>query len=263
LKPVMQICLFSLRDASRNMWVLLYSTFFALVTFGLFQFQAHSGKVAVSLMSLCLVLIPLVSVLFGTMHFYNLREFTELMLTQPVKRGAVYIGMYLGLSTALIISFVIGIGLPLLIFGMNNPSQVISVLVLMIIGSILTLIFLAISFLLAAIFDDRGKGIAAALSLWLVTALLYDGLVLFIAMAFSEYPLEKALLVLSVINPIDVARVTLLVQSDLAALMGYTGAVFDRFFGTYLGVTLAMLSLAIWVAAPLTFGLARFRRKDF
>ncbi len=263
MNHTLQIGLFSLRDVSRNMWMLIYTAFFALVTIGLFQFQGQAAKVTVSIMSICLILIPLVSTLFGTMHFYNLREFIELMLTQPVKRRTVYLGMYLGLATALVGGFLIGVGIPFLLFGLGSKAQIISLLVLLAIGSILTLIFLAVSFLIAAFFDDRGKGIASALSFWLVTALLYDGVVLFLATAFSEYPLEKPLLILSMANPIDLARVVLLVQSDIAALMGYTGAVFNRFFGTSLGVTIAVLSLAIWVAAPLSFGLARFQKKDF
>lgn len=263
MRQTLQIGLFSLKDVSRNMWLLIYAAFFALVTIGLFQFQGHSGKVVVSIMSLCLVLIPLVSVLFGTMHFYNLREFIELMLTQPVKRKTVYAGIFMGLATALIGGFILGVGIPFLIFASGGGAQMTSLIVLILVGSILTLIFVAVSFLIAAIFDDKGKGIAAAISFWLVTALLYDGLMLFIATAFSEYPLEKTLLALSIANPIDLARVILLVQSDIAALMGYTGAVFNRFFGTILGVGIAGFSLILWLATPFYFGLNRFRKKDF
>jgi Cu-processing system permease protein len=263
MKQTLQIGLFSLRDVSRNMWLIVYTAFFALLTFGLFQFQGHSEKVVVSITSICLILIPLVSALFGTMHFYNMREFTELMLTQPVKRKSVYTGMYLGLTSALIGGFLIGILLPFIIFGRKASGGFESLLTLMIIGSVLTLVFVAISFFVAASFDDRGKGIAVIISFWLITALLYDGLVLFIATAFSDYPLEKPLLALSLANPIDLARVLLLVKSDIAALMGYTGAVFNRFFGTYLGVSLASISLLIWFAAPLGLGIHRFQKKDF
>ncbi len=260
---VLQIALCSLRDVSRNRWGLLYTAFFTLATTGLFQLQAHAEKVAVSLMSLCLVLTPLVSVVFGTLHFYNLREFIELMLTQPVRRRDVYLGIYLGLATALVASLFIGIGVPWLLFGLGGAGQALSLLVLLLIGSALTVIFLGVAFLLATLFDDRGKGIAAALAIWLVSALLYDGVVLFIATEFSDYPLEKPLLVISFLNPIDLARVTLLVQSDMAALMGYTGAVFNRFFGTSLGVIVAGLSLLAWIVMPVATGLSRFRRKDF
>jgi Cu-processing system permease protein len=261
MNKVLQIGFFSLRDVSRNLWLLIYAVFFALLTFGLFQFQGHSGKVIVSVTSICLVLIPLVSVLFGVMHFYNMREFTELMLTQPIKRRTVYSGMYFGLTAALIGGFLAGVSVPFVLFG--NYEQLDSLLTLLVIGSVLTCIFVAVSFLVASIFDDRGKGIAVSIAFWLLTALLYDGLVLFVATAFSDYPLEKPLLALSLANPIDLARVLLLVKSDIAALMGYTGAVFNRFFGTYLGVSLAAISLIVWVTVPIGAGIRRFQNKDF
>jgi Cu-processing system permease protein len=262
VKRVWQISVFSIRDVSRNRWGLLYTAFFAAVTVGLFQFQVHGEKVAVSLIGLCLVLIPLVSVLFGSMYFYNSREFFELILTQPVGRSTVYLGMYLGLSAALVFGFLIGVGLPFLIFGMGDIAQLMSLFLLLVMGTFLTLIFLALSFLLAAIFDDRGKGLASALAVWLLAALIYDGMVLLVAMNFSDYPLETPLLILSLANPIDLARVTLLVQSDMAALMGYTGAVFNRFFGTSTGMILAILSLTVWTIGPLAIGLRRFQTKD-
>jgi len=81
-------------------------------------------------------------------------------------------------------------------------------------------------------------------------------------MAFSDYPLETPLLFAVLTNPIDLARVTLLVQTDWAALMGYTGAVFSRFFGTTLGVSIAIAALCLWVIGPLGLGLRRFRYKD-
>ncbi len=81
-------------------------------------------------------------------------------------------------------------------------------------------------------------------------------------MSFSDYPLETPLLAASMANPIDLARVTLLVKTDWAALMGYTGAVFNRFFGTELGVSVAIVSLILWTLGPLALGMRRFRVKD-
>ncbi len=253
---------YAIRDLTRNRWGLLYTAFFAIVTIGLFYLQAQSAKVAISLMSICLFLIPLVSSLFGTIYFYNSREFIELVLTQPVSRRTVFFGLYAGLSCALIAGFILGVGLPTVVLGEWSGDQVSSLLMLLGIGSFLTLIFLAISFLLAILFDDRGKGLAAALGVWLFTALIYDGLVLLVAMAFSDYPLETPLLAASMANPIDLARVTLLVKTDWAALMGYTGAVFNRFFGTEMGVSVAVVSLILWTLGPLALGMRRFRFKD-
>ncbi|MBK7093503.1 MAG: ABC transporter permease subunit [bacterium] len=262
MRLALHIGWYAIRDVARNRWGLLYTAFFLIVTVGLFQLQAQSAKVAVSLMSICLFLIPLVSSLFGTIYFYNSREFVELVLTQPVNRRTVYVGMFCGLGASLVAGFILGVGLPYLFFMTISQEQLLSLLLLLTVGSFLTIIFLAISFLLATILDDRGKGLAAILGVWLFTALVYDGLVMLATMAFSDYPLETPLLIAVVTNPIDLARVTLLVQTDWAALMGYTGAVFNRFFGTGLGVSIAVVALCLWIVTPLLIGLRQFRHKD-
>ncbi|MEW6051735.1 MAG: ABC transporter permease subunit [Candidatus Zixiibacteriota bacterium] len=262
MKLTLHLAWYTIRDLTRNRWGLLYTAFFVVVTVGLFHLQAQSAKVAVSLMSVCLFLIPLVSSVFGTIYFYNSREFIELVLAQPVERKTVFLGMFGGLSVALVAGFALGVGIPTAILGDWSTGQLTSVTLLLTIGSLLTIIFLSISFLLAIIFDDRGKGLASALAVWLFTALIYDGLVLMAAMSFSEYPLETPLLLASMANPIDLARVTLLIQTDWAALMGYTGAVFSRFFGTSLGVTVATVSLGLWIIVPLFIGIRKFRFKD-
>ena len=101
------------------------------------------------------------------------------------------------------------------------------------------------------------------LLVWLVTALLYDGLVLLVTQWFGDYPLEGPLLVLVFLNPIDLARVLLLLTFDNAALMGYTGAVYEKFFHRGVGTPLAFGMLLLCVAVPLLVGLRWFRRKDF
>jgi Cu-processing system permease protein len=65
------------------------------------------------------------------------------------------------------------------------------------------------------------------------------------------------------LNPIDLGRVLVLLDLDLSAMMGYTGAVFRRFFGGTLGAGVALGALALWVAAPLGLAARGFRRKDF
>jgi hypothetical protein len=74
---------------------------------------------------------------------------------------------------------------------------------------------------------------------------------------------RRPLIGLTLLNPVDLARVMLLLQFDTAALMGYTGAVFERFFGTLFGIAIAGGALLLWTLAPLALALARFRTKDF
>jgi Cu-processing system permease protein len=65
------------------------------------------------------------------------------------------------------------------------------------------------------------------------------------------------------LNPIDLARIMVMLEFDVSALMGYTGAVFNRFFGTALGITTASVMLLIWLAVPSWIGLNVFKKKDF
>ncbi len=86
-----------------------------------------------------------------------------MVLTQPVNRRTVYVGMFCGLGASLVAGFILGVGLPYLFFMTISQEQLLSLLLLLTVGSFLTIIFLAISFLLATILDDRGKGLAAIL----------------------------------------------------------------------------------------------------
>jgi Cu-processing system permease protein len=70
-------------------------------------------------------------------------------------------------------------------------------------------------------------------------------------------------LAMSVLNPIDLARTLVMLQFDVAALMGYTGAVFEKFFGTAFGISVAASALVFWLVAPFALAQRVFIRKDF
>jgi Cu-processing system permease protein len=65
-----------------------------------------------------------------------------------------------------------------------------------------------------------------------------------------------------VLNPIDLARVGILLQLDSAALLGYTGALFTHVFAGA-GTLLAAGALGAWIAGPLGLAARAFRRRDF
>lgn len=254
---------YQLRDVLRSRWVVGYALLFLVLTLALFRFGGDTQRVVLSLMNVVLLLIPLVSLLFGTLYLYHQREFIELLLAQPVGRGSLFAGLYAGLAGPLALAFMVGIGLPCAIYGATDPTSAASLAVLVATGVLLTLVFTALACLVALAFEDRATGLGVALLLWLGAAVLYDGVVLLIAVVFADYPLELPMIGLTLANPIDLGRVLLLLRFDIAALMGYTGAVFERFFGSAGGVALSAAALLLWTAVPLAIGLRRFRRKDF
>ena len=110
---------------------------------------------------------------------------------------------------------------------------------------------------------DRARGLGLAIVLWLGVTVLYDAILVLVTTTMADYPLELPLLGLTLLNPVDLGRVLLLLRLDAAALMGYTGAVFERFFGSALGTGVTIGALALWVAGPLLLGMRRFVAKDF
>ena len=101
-----------------------------------------------------------------------------------------------------------------------------------------------------------------AILLWLYFSLLFDGLVLFLLFQFADYPLEKAMVGVSMLNPIDLSRILILLKMDVSALMGYTGAIFRDFFGTQTGILLSFFILLLWIILPTWLSVRKFNRKD-
>src|SRR5699024_3598993 len=112
-------------------------------------------------------------------------------------------------------------------------------------------------------FDERIKGFGFALVGWLLLAVLYDGLILAVVFLLGDYPLEKPVLAMSLLNPIDLARITVLMKFDISALMGYSGAVFSRFFGSFTGISVAASCMLAWISASLRYSISLFNKKDF
>lgn len=263
MTAVLRISVSSLQNVMRSRWAIVYGLFFLVLTQGLFHMMGQSTKVILSLVNITLFLVPLISAVFATMYFYNSREFVELLLTQPLRRVSVFVGLFSGLTLSLATGFVVGIGLPFVIHGIGSTQELTSIATLLVSGTALTWIFVALGFVVSVVIPDKGKGLGVTLLVWLILALVYDGLILAAVHAFGDYPLERPVLAAVMANPIDLARVLLLTQIDAAALMGYTGAVFRRFFGGPTGMMVSAMSLIVWSALPLALGLWRFRRRDF
>ena len=256
-----KIIRYELRDVLRSRALIAYALFFLAITETLLRFGA-GPRAALSLMNVVLLLIPLVSIVFGTMYLYHAREFTELLLAQPVRRRQLFVGQFLGLAIPLSTAFLVGLGTPYA-FHAVDAGELATLMVVATCGVALTFIFAAFAALIAARIDDRVKGIGAAIGLWLGLTVQYDGLVMIGLTVFADYPLERPALAAMLANPIDLARLLILLRLDVSALMGYTGAVFERFFGSAGGALLASLALVMWTGVPLLLGARRFQRKDF
>jgi Cu-processing system permease protein len=262
MSTFLKIIKYQLRDLIRGKWLLLYTLIFFVLTDGLFRFGHDGSKIVLSLMNVVLFIVPLISIVFGSMFFYGSREFMELLLAQPISRLALFLGMFTGLAGPLSLAFVLGVGIPFTynLAGFQTGQGAFGMLLLS--GIALTLIFTALAYFIAVRNDVRVIGVGVTILVWLFFTIIYDGIMLAVIFIFQDYPLDNAVLAMSLFNPVDLARILLLLSMDISALLGYTGAVFKHYFGTPVGMTIALVSLTTWFMLPLWFGLRSFVKKD-
>ena len=175
-----------MRDGLRSRWVLGYGLLLALMTEGLLRFGGSGDRALLSLLNVVLILLPLVSLVFGTMYLYHARNFIELLLTQPISRRTLFGGLFGGVTVPLVLAYLVGVGAPFLWHGAVGGTVGGSLVILLGIGVLLTVSCTAIAFYLATRYVERATGLGAALLVWIVLTVLYDGLLLFLIGVFGE-----------------------------------------------------------------------------
>jgi len=254
---------YSLFDLSRSKMIYFYTAFFLLAGFALLYLNNDLMTGITNLMNISLLICPLISILFGVMYFYNSRDFIELLLAQPVSRNKILLGKYYGLSITLSLSYFIGTSIPFVFYGIFISSFIFDFIILLLTTVILTYIFSGIAFIVILVNENKIKGIVYAIFIWLLTAFLYDGFFLLALFVFNEYPIESFSIFMTFLNPIDLARILVMLKLDAAAMLGYTGAVFSKFLGTSIGILLASISLLTWTIVPILLSIKIGRKKDF
>ena len=244
-------------DILRNKIMLAYTLFLLLISTSIFNLEDSSAKGLLSLLNIILIIVPLVSLLFSAIYVYNSAEFVELLVSQPLKRKTIWLSLFTGLSVSMAVSFFVGTGIPILLYEATNTG-----FMMLASGLFLSVIFVGIAMLAAAKTRDKAKGIGVTILLWLYFSIIFDGLVLFILFQFADYPLEKTMVGLTVLNPIDLSRILILLKMDVSALMGYTGAIFKNFFGTRAGLLISFAILLVWIIIPTWLSFRKFNHKD-
>lgn len=254
---MLKICKYIIYDILRSKVLIAYTLFLFAISFSLFYFEADTSKSIASLLSVVLIIVPLISIIFSTTYFYNSYEFIELLAAQPLSRNSILLGEFLGISVSMVAAFFIGTGIPILLYSLTGTG-----VILLVSGAALTLSFVSIAFFSSVLMRDKAKGIGLSLMLWFYFAVIFDALVLAILFSFNDYPLDKAVIVLASLNPIDMARIMVLMKLDVSALMGFTGAVYKQFFGSSFGFVFSTAAMLVWLMVPLAVSVQIFKKKN-
>jgi Cu-processing system permease protein len=244
-------------DLLRNWVMLVFTALLLLATLGFYALEGQNEKALIGLLNLSLLLVPMLTLVFSITYYYNMYDFILLILAQPIKRKKSLMSLYLSLLIVFSLSIGIGLGLPLLLLNPGSNSLLMLLCLLL-----LSAVFIAIALWVAVFTNDKSKGMGLSLLLWVYFVLLFDGILLLGMYNFADYPIEKYVLFFTFLNPVDLSRIMILMQTQTAALMGYSGAIFKQFFTTSEGISLAALILCSWVFIPLAFAFNKFKKKD-
>ena len=153
---------FIIFDILKNKIVVLYTLILFLVSWSVLGLEENVNKAILSLLNVVILLVPLVSVIFSTIYVYNSSQFIELLLSQPVARGKIWLGIFVGISMAMILAFLFGCALPILLY-----ADIVTGFSLIISGCFLSVIFVAFAMLSSILSKDRAKGIGISIFIWI------------------------------------------------------------------------------------------------
>lgn len=248
---------YELYNITKSTWILLYTLFIGIITIILLKSSDDLDKVVISLTNISLIVVPLISVVFSLTYFYANRQFIEVLLTQPISRKTIYISDYLAVSISIATAYGLGSLIPFIFYGYVYDKFMIYFFV----NIILTFVFTAMGYLISVYSDDKVVGIGISLILWFFFLVIFDGIIFYVAVYFSDYPIEKLVGIISLFNPVDLVRIYIFYNLGLSELMGISGLFLSDLLKIYpfLPVTI----LIIWFSILIFLSLIKFSKKDF
>lgn len=259
-----------LRDAVRSRWLVGYAAAFAVVALALSQLQGGDigsqgfNRTTAGLINLCILLVPLLSLVLGAASIAGERERGTLatLLSQPISAAELLIGKYAGLSIAVWSAIALGFGAAGFLVALFEPiTDVQHYLLFVLLSGALASATLSIGMLISVVADSRVKALSGAVLAWFVLVLVYDlgaiGLALWISSS------GRTLLAVALGNPVEATRLlaVLSVEPDLQILGPLGSYMVDR-LGTAASVALLLTSLAVWSVTPLGIAVRLFQSQD-
>ena len=253
---MMAVARYEWQTMLRNRWLAAFALLFAILSSGLFywQYAIYQGESGIGiskptsiLMNLVLQFVPLMSLILSAQSIAGDKGDGMLALLRSYQLSSLrYItGKWLGLCAAMTLSFVIGIGIPLLISLFFSSSSLLQLLNLFFEGILLIGIFSAIGLWLGGRMKGRMGAISSSLVVWFFLVFLYSMIVM-IVIQYIPYLWKKPLLAgFLVLNPIEAIRI---------------GSVFIQGQGELYGAEFVnwQRTLSGWKGIGVAFGLSLF-----
>lgn len=245
----------------RSKWLISFGLLFVLLAFFVTYFSqsGSSGfegfnRMTASLLNLNLLMIPLISLLMGSLFLAGEKEDSGLLLllTYPISFWAVILGKYLGLFVS--VGTVLSIGYGVSLLSMYLVNSYISLLVIAkfyILSLLLAAIFISLAMVIGVRAKTRFQALGISLILWAMAVLFYE----FLIMGISSFLPTTAILTLLTstvfLNPIEIVRVWSILALDGASIFGPSLYELTVWANGWKGQVIFILTSALWVVLPI------------
>jgi Cu-processing system permease protein len=246
---------------ARLWWIRLLTLAYAAVTVAM----AHASgviaetapdeafaRLAVAVLPLALSLVPLAALLIAVSGAAA-EDATGFLLSQPVSRLQHLVGRWLGQAAALSISLVLGFGAGGAIVSLLSGASDVGRFVVLVAACLLAAVaFLSIGTLITATVSHRSAAMGIAAFVWFVAVILYDSIMLAIAVWATGSAGARVLFVSVFANVVDLVRILTLLLAGTPHVLGAAGESWLRGLGgPQLAALLSIGALAAWIFLPL------------
>src|SRR5690606_21040875 len=141
-------------------------------------------------------------------------------------------GQFVGVAAPLAGAFVVGTGVPYLVYSLAAPVQAPVLASLLVAGAVVSVVFTGLAFWLGVANEERAKALGLALGVWLLLSLVYDGRPRCFHRYAHAHPGGTAGMRVTHLNPTGLSLVPVLLRLDTAAPLDYSRALFGRFLAS-------------------------------
>ena len=272
-KIILQIARQELMVSIRNKWTILFAIVFGALVVSISYFgivaEGFSGiqnftRTSASILNLVLYIVPLVSLIMGTLSFTGDKGSTELLFSQPISRAEVLLGKLFGLFLSSSLSMFGGFAVAgILISSVSGEDGLIQYGFFVLLSLMLALVFLSIAVVVAVMNRRKAKAFGISLFLWFFFVLFYDLVALGGSALFKGQSANLFLFLSLFGNPVDMVRVASLISLENASIFGAAGAALLRFLGgTTTSILLLTISLMMWIVVPVKISQRLLSRQD-
>lgn len=255
------IARYEMKRAFRSRWLLLlFLLFVSLAFISIFMTNATSTaqydgftRQMASLLNVSLFILPLMTILIGSMLVAGEKEDGQLLLyrTYPVSPTALVIGKWLGLFLPLAVMLTLGYGIALLVLSFLMPVRLGLAVAFYLIALLLITLFLSFSLWVGYRVKSRLHAIGVSLFSWAFFVLFYEFLIIALTFLLPATQIVMVLTVSVFFNPVEIVRVGSILALESGTFFGPSMYDFTIWATSLFGIIAFVIASLAWILVPL------------